>query len=189
MKFIELESERLIYRKFRHEDLSIYLDWCSNLENNKYKEGEPSQGSDIIDWFNTTVNKSDEDEYTSFHYAVEIKTNKALIGEVFLFNLPDNPEVGWDIHRDYWQQGYGTEMGNTIIKFGFEILNLRRIISGCNAKNIGSFRIMEKVGMRREGHFIQAQKGNSALNHEWCDRYQYAILYEEWKIKKQEYRA
>ena len=180
MKFIELESERLIYRKFKQEDLPIYMDWCGNLENNKYKQGEPSREADILDWFNSTVAKSDDDEYTSFHYAVELKADNNLIGEIFLFNLSDDPEVGWDIHRNYWQQGYGTEMGKTILKFGFEILDLRRIISGCNAKNIGSFRIMEKIGMRREAHFIKAQRGNSALNHEWCDRFQYAILREEW---------
>ena len=188
MKFIELESERLIYRKFKQEDLPIYIDWCGNLENNKYKQGEPSREADILDWFNSTVTKSDDDEYTSFHYAVELKADNNLIGEIFLFNLSNDPEVGWDIHRDYWQQGYGTEMGKTILKFGFEILDLRRIISGCNAKNIGSFRIMEKIGMRREAHFIKAQRGNSALNYEWCDRFQYAILREEWAAARQEYK-
>jgi len=95
-------------------------------------------------------------------------------------NVPDDPEIGWTVHRNYWQQGYGTEIGMTMLKFGFDTLNLRRIIAGCNARNRGSYRIMEKIGMRREAHFIKAQPGNSVLNYEWCDRFQYAILQEEW---------
>jgi RimJ/RimL family protein N-acetyltransferase len=35
--------------------------------------------------------------------------------------------------------------------------------------------------MRREAHFIKSQQGNSALNHKWCDIFQYAILREEWE--------
>jgi len=181
MKFIELESERLIYRKFKKEDLPIYLDMCGSIDNNKFKQGEPSSEADISEWFNKTISKLEDDEYTSFHYAVCIKSENRLIGEVFLFGLPDEPEVGWDVHSDYWNQGYGTEMGKTILRFGFDILDLRRIISGCNAYNTGSYRIMEKIGMRREAHFIKAKKGNSTLNYEWCDWFQYAILQEEWK--------
>lgn len=78
----------------------------------------------------------------------------ALVTKYELF--PSSPEVGWEVHRDYWRQGYGTEMGKTMLRLGFDILGLRRITTCCNARNRGSFRIMEKIGMRREAHFIKA---------------------------------
>ncbi|NLO48781.1 MAG: GNAT family N-acetyltransferase [Clostridiales bacterium] len=71
-------------------------------------------------------------------------------------------------------------MGQTLLDFGFGTLGLYRIIAGCNANNIASYRIMEKIGMRREAHFIKAQRSNIGLGFQWCDRYQYAILKEEW---------
>ena len=71
----------------------------------------------------------------------------------------------------------------TLLHLGFDILNLRRITADCNTLNRGSWRIMERIGMRREAHFVKMYRGNSALNHEWCDKYQYAILKEEWKKK------
>lgn len=77
--------------------------------------------------------------------------------------------------------GYGTEMGKALLNFAFGTIGLRRIIAGCNAENIASYRIMEKIGMRREAHFIKAQHGNKELNVDWCDRFQYAILREEWQ--------
>lgn len=186
MKFMELESERLIYRKFKQEDLPVFADWRGNLENNKYRISEPRSEAETLDYLNFLISKSNEEDCTYFGFAVVLKENSTLIGAAFLYNLPDNPnfpnspEVGWELHRDYWRQGYGTEMGKTLLMLGFGILGLRRITTCCNAKNIGSYRIMEKIGMRREAHFIKAQRGNSALNYEWCDRFQYAILQEEW---------
>jgi len=180
MKFIELESKRLIYRKFKYDDLPIFADWRGNPENNKYRQSEPRNEAETSDYLNFLISKSNEEECSYFGFAVVLKTDNTLIGAGFLININDDPEVGWEIHRDYWRQGYGTEIGETMLRLGFEILNLRRIIAGCNARNIGSYRIMEKIGMRREAHFIKAQRGNSVLNYEWCDRFQYAILQEEW---------
>jgi len=190
MRFIELESERLIYRKFKSEDLPIYADLRGNLENNKYRISEPISETETWNYLTFLIDKADEADCTYFGYAVVLKENNRLIGGAFLYHLPerksfpDSPEVGWEIHRNYWRQGYGTEIGNTMLRLGFDIIGLRRITTCCNARNIGSYRIMEKIGMRREAHFIKAQRGNSALNYEWCDRYQYSILKEEWDERK-----
>ena len=180
MKFIELESERLIYRKFNKDDFSIVFDWRSNAENMKYRSGEPRSEAETRDYLNWAITNAEAEECTNYEYAVALKSDNILIGAAALIHLSDEPEIGWLIHRNYWRQGYGTEIGRTMLKLGFDIINLRRIIAGCNAKNIGSYRIMEKIGMRREAHFIKAQLGNSKLNNEWCDRFQYAILQEEW---------
>ena len=180
LKFIELESERLNYRKFNKNDFPIVFDWYSNAENMKYRRGEPRNEAETHEYLNWAITNAEAEECINYEYAVVLKCDNTLIGSASLFNLPDEPEIGWLVHRNYWQQGYGTEMGKAMLKLGFDILNLRRIIAGCNARNIGSYKIMEKIGMRREAHFIKAQLGSSTLNNEWCDRFQYAILKEEW---------
>ncbi|MCL2519314.1 MAG: GNAT family N-acetyltransferase [Oscillospiraceae bacterium] len=180
VKFIELESERLIYRKFKQDDFSTVFDWMGNAENMKYRI-EPRTESETRDYLlNFAIASAEADECINFEYAVVLKADNNLIGSCTLMHLNDKPEIGWMVHRNYWRQGYGTEIGRTMLRLGFDILNLRRIIAGCNARNIASYRIMEKIGMRREAHYIKAQQGNSALNYEWCDRFQYAILQEEW---------
>ena len=72
-----------------------------------------------------------------------------------------------------------------LLKLAFETLKLRRVIADCNTLNTGSYRIMEKIGMRREAHFVKMYQGNSVLDHRWCDKYQYAVLREEWEKAKQ----
>ncbi|MCL1859043.1 MAG: GNAT family N-acetyltransferase [Oscillospiraceae bacterium] len=180
-KFIELESERLIYRKFKYDDFPEVFDWLGNAENMKYWMGEPKSESETRDYINWAISSSEAEDIKNYEFAVVLKSENILIGSATLINLPGDPEIGWVLHKNYWRQGYGTEIGRALLKFSFDTLGLRRIIAACNAKNRGSYRIMEKIGMRREGHFIKAQQGNSALDYEWCDRFQYAILKEEWK--------
>ena len=113
-----------------------------------------------------------------------IKKTGETIGSCELeFTDKDPAELAWELHRNYWRKGYGTEIGHTLLKLGFDLLGIRRIIADCNTLNKGSYGIMEKMGMRREAHFVKYYRGNSALNNEWCDKYLYAILQEEYFTK------
>ncbi|MCL2409064.1 MAG: GNAT family N-acetyltransferase [Oscillospiraceae bacterium] len=180
MKFIELESERLAYRKFNDSDFPIVFDWLNNAENMKYRKGGPRSEAEVRDYLSWAITNAEADDCTNYEYAAVLKDDHTLIGAASLFRLPDDPELGWTVHRNYWKRGYGTEIGRTMLKLGFDILSLRRITAGCNARNHASYKIMERIGMRREAHFIKSQLGSSELNNEWCDRFQYAILREEW---------
>ena len=180
MKFIELESERLIYRKFNHDDLPIVFDMLKDPESMKYRR-EPQNEAESRDFIQYAIFDAEADICKHFKYAAVRKEDNAFIGWALLLHVPNDPGIGWTVHKNYWGQGYGTEMGRTMLQLGFDKLNLRRIISGCYTLNIASYKIMERIGMRREAHFIKSTQGNSTLNHEWCDEFQYAILQEEWR--------
>lgn len=181
MRYIELESERLRFRKFRRTDFPVVFDWLSNAENMKYRSGEPKSEAEAQDYLDWAIRCAEAENCVNFRYAVELKDSHTLIGSCELYFTDQDPAyLAWELHRNYWRQGYGTEIGETLLRLGFEMLELRRICADCNALNRGSYRIMEKIGMRREGHFVKSYRGNSVLNHIWCDRYQYAILREEW---------
>lgn len=181
LKYIELESERLIFRKFRLDDYPIVFDWLSNIQNMKYRSSEPKNASEVQQYLDWAIECAEQKECINFRYAVVLKENNALIGSCELYYTDKDPaELAWELHRNYWQKGYGTEIGETLLKFAFDTLNLRRVVADCNTLNVGSYRIMEKIGMRREAHYIKCYRGNSALNHRWCDKYLYAILREEW---------
>jgi len=183
MKFIELESERLAYRKFVENDFSVLFDWVGNAENMKYREG-PLGEAKARGYLNFLISCTSTEDINHCEYAVVRKVDNKLIGSAVLMHLPDEPEIGWTLHRDYWRQGYGTEMGRAMLRLGFDELNYHRITSKCHALNIASYKIMERIGMRREAYFVKCTKANSLFNDEWCDEVQYAILQEEWIAAK-----
>jgi RimJ/RimL family protein N-acetyltransferase len=115
-----------------------------------------------------------------FDFAVVLKNTGNVIGSGGIY--PDDKkysgELGWILHRDYWKQGYGTEFGAELIRYGFKDLKLERIFAPCAAVNYGSYRVMERNGMKREGLFRKAWW--SRKDNEWLDQAWYAILAEEY---------
>ena len=65
--------------------------------------------------------------------------------------------LGWAVNPDFQKKGYATEAAGALIKFGFETLNLSVIYATCDTRNTPSFRVMEKLGMKRVG-FIKGEK-------------------------------
>jgi RimJ/RimL family protein N-acetyltransferase len=81
-------------------------------------------------------------------------------------------EVWYKIHPAYWRQGYTTEALTKLLKFGFFNLGLHRIEAGSAIKNIASIKVLEKVGMTREG----IKKKVLPIRGEWVDNYFYSML-------------
>ena len=141
MNFIELESERLLFRKYKIEDYSVFYDMLSNLENMKYRSSEPKNTEEVQRYIDWGIQCAEQTPCINFRYAVVIKETGQLIGSCELaFTDKDPAELAWELHRDYWCKGYGTEIGNTLLKLGFKTLGIRRIIADCNTLNIGSYR-------------------------------------------------
>lgn len=181
MDYIELDSERLLFRKYWLEDYAVFYDMLSDLENMKYRSSEPKNEAQVREYIEWGIQCAEQSPCVNYRYAVVLKETGETIGSCELaFTDKDPAELAWELHRKYWKKGYGTEIGKTLLKLGFEYLGLRRIIADCNTLNVGSWRIMERIGMRREAHYVKSYRGNSALNHAWCDKYQYAILQEDY---------
>ena len=87
-------------------------------------------------------------------------------------------ELGWCFDPEVKGNGYATEGVVELIRISFEELGLHRVIANCFAENTPSWKIMEKVGMRREAHNVQ-----DSLHRDrgWCDGLVYALLAEEWR--------
>jgi RimJ/RimL family protein N-acetyltransferase len=86
-------------------------------------------------------------------------------------------EVGWTISPAHQGRGYATEAASALMDFAFRTLRRHRVIATCQPENIASWRIMEKLGMRREAHFRQ---GLYQETGEWWDEYFYALLADEY---------
>ena len=87
-------------------------------------------------------------------------------------------ELGWVIDPVHAGQGFATEAARELLRICFEDLGLRRVIAQCFADNVVSWRLMEKLGMRRETHAVRESLHRSG---EWLDGLAYAMLADEWR--------
>ncbi|HEX6446657.1 MAG TPA: GNAT family protein [Streptosporangiales bacterium] len=89
-------------------------------------------------------------------------------------------EIGYLLHPSVHGRGYATETGSELLRFGFEDVGLHRITGRIDGRNGASARVLERLGMRREAHFVQ----NEWVKGEWTDEVIYAILAEEWRAAR-----
>lgn len=178
-----LETKRLILRKYREDDFAAVHSYANCAENIIYMIWGPNTEEQTRDFIKRELLKAEENPCKEHNYAVVLKDSGKLIGGCGLTLSGTCAEVGWILHRDYWNQGYCTEFAGELLRFGFENLDLRRIIATCDAENIGSYRVMEKLGMRREGLFLEARPAHKQSDRKYGDELAYAILKHEWSVK------
>ncbi|UNX54782.1 GNAT family N-acetyltransferase [Georgenia sp. TF02-10] len=90
-------------------------------------------------------------------------------------------ELGWALHPGHAGHGYATEAVRALLRLCFEDLGLRRVTANCFADNEPSWRLMERVGMRREVHTVRESLHRSGA---WLDGLGYALLADEWRSQQ-----
>jgi RimJ/RimL family protein N-acetyltransferase len=89
-------------------------------------------------------------------------------------------EVGFIVHPAHQGKGYATEAARPMLDFAFHTVGLHRMVGRTEARNVASARVLEKLGMRHEAHFIE----NEWVKNEWQSELVYAILAEEWASRR-----
>ncbi|MEG0439277.1 MAG: GNAT family protein [Solibacillus sp.] len=170
---MNITTDRLIIRKFTNDDWRSVHEYKSDPNVMKYiPEGVFTEGAT-----KKFINQNMGDQAEKF--PVILIDENILIGHIFFGKYfgEHTYEIGWVFNPKYYNKGYASEAAKAILQYGFEKMKLHRIIATCQPQNIPSYRVMEKIGMRREGYFKKCiPSGN-----DWWDEYYYAILEEEWK--------
>jgi RimJ/RimL family protein N-acetyltransferase len=86
-------------------------------------------------------------------------------------------ELGWVLDPQHQGRGFATEAVAEILRYCFEDLGVRRVMANCFLANAASWRLMERVGMRREVHAVRESLHRSGR---WLDTVGYALLADEW---------
>jgi len=119
-------------------------------------------------------------------WAVERAADGVLLGTLYLAPAEDPAwatyEVGFVFHPDHWGRGYATEAARALLDHVFGDLGAHRVLAHCDPRNAASWRLLERLGMRREGLHRRAASfaADDAGRPVWHDVAVYAVLAEEW---------
>jgi [ribosomal protein S5]-alanine N-acetyltransferase len=173
-----LETERLLLRKITPADESAIFAYGADPEVSKYMPWVPHQSLEDTRVYLASVFERYQ-KHTPGPWGIVHKGDAKLIGTCAYHDWQRNDrraEIGYVLSRSYWGQGYMAEAVRALIAFGFRQMGLNRIQAMCDLPNIGSARVMEKVGMRFEGilreYFFEKGK--------YIDLKLYSILRSEW---------
>ena len=178
-RFNRLETPRLIIRRFRESDLAEFMAYRNDPEVARYQSWESISRMDARKFIAEQIRRRPGRPGKWFQFAVEVKSSGALAGDCALHVMKSAPrigEIGYSFAREYQHRGLATEAARAVLDYAFESLGLNRVIATTDCRNAPSVALMERLGMRREGHFIQ----NAWFKGAWCDEYQYALVRDEW---------
>jgi len=173
-----ISTARLLIRRFQEQDAPALHAYLSDPTIYRFEPGEP-----------ITLEEAREMAFDrslgSDFWAVALKDTDQLVGHLyFAQTMPKDLltwELGYIFNPAFQGQGFATEASTALIRFGFEHWDIHRVVAHCNPENIASWRVMEKIGMQREGHFRQNIffQRDADGNPIWLDTYEYAILKED----------
>lgn len=154
MDLLPLQTSRLILRNYRTEDWERVHIYGSVPEFSKYELWGPNTVEDSKSFVNLMLEQAQAARRTNFDFAVCLKDQDLLIGGCGIRRETEESAVaflGWAINPDFQKQGYATEAARALISFGFDHLGLSMIYATCDTRNAASYRVMEKLGMKRVG--------------------------------------
>jgi RimJ/RimL family protein N-acetyltransferase len=185
---MNLETQRLILRDFVMADTADLAACRQDQRYWRYYEVEDDIAGQAQEHVSMFVRWQSDLPRTHYQLAVVLKETGRLIGSSGIrqrpqvqygVSSPGEADVGYELDPAQWGRGYATEAVLALLAFGFGRLGLHRVWAFCLAENTASWRVMERLGMRREG----VLQSNVWMRARWWDTAVYALLAEEWRSK------
>lgn len=171
-----LTTERLVIRRFRAEDTAAFAAYRSDPEVARYQSWDTPLSLEAA--ARTVAGfAADDPEMTGwFQWAVDL--DGTLIGDVGVNVHPNRmqADIGFSIAAAHQGRGYGTEAVGRMVEYLFTSRGLHRISAECDARNVRSARLLEKVGFQREGML----RRNTWIKGEWTDDLLFGLLASEY---------
>ncbi len=146
---MKLATKRLILRPFTLADVAGVHAYSKKESVTRFMLWGPNKLSDSEAFVRSVLKASQEVPQYNYDFIVTLKDG-TIIGAcgIYFKELNSAPSLGWIIDDLYWNEGYGTEMGSALLLYAFKQLKIARVYATCDSENIGSARVMEKIGMR-----------------------------------------
>ncbi|MHA6261384.1 GNAT family N-acetyltransferase [Sporosarcina sp. CAU 1771] len=152
-EFPVLETDRLILRQVTNDDAKNLLTYFSDTDVVKYYGLEPfksiDEALDEISWYKSIFEKG-----TGIRWGISLKGSDKIIGSCGFFNKVvehSRTEIGYELSKEYWGKGIAGEALESVVKYGFQNLQLERIEALLEPANLASLKLLDKMGFEREG--------------------------------------
>jgi len=177
----KLTTERLLLRPFTTDDVEDLLEYTQDPEWARYQVNIPpvpynrEDAETLVAMFS---NPSNWERLQIFAIVLEGK----LIGEICVNQRDEDrknerAELAYSLSRRHWDKGLMTEAARAVMNWAFQTYSFNRMFAYCDPRNVGSRRILEKLGMKREGQLRSHLKWNG----EFRDQLYFGILRAEWE--------
>lgn len=180
---IKIETNRLILRKFKIEDADImYRNWASDDEVTKYLTWPTHKNvnetrSILAGW----VERYSDPAF--YNWVIVLKEIGEPIGSLSVVKYDEktaSATIGWCMGKRWWGQRIMPEAARAVLQYLFEEIGFNRIAAQHDKENPKSGRVMQKIGMTREGTLRASGKNNQGI----VDEVYYSILKEEYEKKQ-----
>ena len=182
MGFPTIYTPRLILREITLMDEAAVFAIFSDAAVTRYYDVKTmksvTEAKKLIKWWNKRIATQQ-----ALRWGVALTEDGPLIGTCGFSELNLDKrlgEIGCDLAQSYWGRGFMTEALREVLRFGFEQLNLNRIETWIMVENAASIRVIEKIGMRREGTLREREYWNDKFN----DVEMFALLKREWPAEQ-----
>ncbi len=175
-----VETERLRMRPFTTDDLDAYAAMHAPPELVRYLPWEPRDRAASLEALTRHLEPHLDKDDDALTLAGFERVTGRFVGEFVLFlrsTAHRGGEVGYIIDAAMAGRGYATEGAEAMLEIAFAQVGLHRVVGRIDARNDASARVLAKLGMRREAHFVR----NACTKGEWTDEAVYALLEDEWR--------
>lgn len=164
-----LETQRLILRSLRCEDVADLKEWLGDESVYRYWGKRPGK-SDLNP---ELLFQKPEKPTKSFHWGIVCKQNCKVIGDMWVYLIENNrmAKVAFRLSPAYQGNGFMAEALVRVVTFCFEETELKRLWTDVHIGNVASYKTLEKAGFKREGHIRDGKMVNT-----YCDYYLYGII-------------
>lgn len=172
---LPLKGNRVTLRDFRPEDIDAVYAYSSLPLVTRFTIWPPNTRTDAERFVRASIDAVSKVPRRSFALAIEGPVGGGVIGGArigFQAGSLDIGDIGYVLHPTFWGQGLATEAVRLLVQFGWESLHLHRIEATCDPANMGSRRVLEKVGFQYEGHLRQHIK----VQGKWRDSLLFGLL-------------
>lgn len=180
---LRFTTARLVLREVSMDDLAAAHAIDADPEVTRYTSHEGTDLEASRAFLERTVRHAQETPRRVFDFALTRPGEDRYLGHVgFNVERPAHHEamVWFLLERASWGQGLVTEAMTPVLDLAFDTLGLHRVFGDADPRNLGSRRVMEKLGFTREAHLRE----NWWLKGEWCDSLLYGLLDREWRARR-----
>jgi RimJ/RimL family protein N-acetyltransferase len=181
---LRIETERLVLRPMLMSDVEDLYEYQSNPEIVRYIPWPARTMTQVKEAAQKTIDttKSDLVEINDHIVLVwELKNSGKVIGQSnmgLISKEHKTSNIGWVTHQDFQSKGYAFEATKSLLAYAFTNFDLHRVIADIDTRVQISANLAEKLGMRREGTFVEGE----FFKGEWCDMWLYSILKREFSV-------